>query len=677
MNIRYFRSSFVLIFALYGLLALLLLNDLWRTTVLPGAKYEGALSFFAVWWPWQAITENYDLVSHAYVLYPNDVNWFNWLSLPSSALFSLADIALPSLTAYTLLYPLYLSLGGAMAYGYWRAAGMVHGLAVLAGLVFAFNPVTYTLVSGGQVAWLGVFLIPLWLGLWDAYLRRPGLKRLVRVVLVLYALILMSPAWWNLILTWLLPYGVWRWWVTRETRVAAHSDGVLFGVILLAVFIGIFPLAALLNSTTTGRYPTPMPSLEMTLEQSAVLWGMMLVALLAVALWRPARDISPRQFWAGLVVLNAACWLVVGIRPLHIVNAWLVPDALPDVGGAILFLYPVVFGILSLALMAPQGLARLSLVIVMGAGLIGWLGGVPTQSLSHTDALASLAAEPEPYVVVVAPLATTDATQTTSFGIPWQAGMALAQVPLHHKRLAGGLVPALSPDYLTAYTTHPVWAYLGFRAVPGVDTPAGVARAWQTYVPRERIGYVMLDTTAAESWALDSLRGMLAWSGMFCHVDTLPPLEMWRARWHPAGCPDYRLSLGGPESSLATGEGWYAPESWGERAVRWAGPAQSATLTLWAVQPTDDLRLGLIINATPDIPDQSVSVSINGERRETLSLQTDWTTYYVLVPRELALQDDGQLTVTLTHEQTRSIQGRQLHAVYDDVWLETRSPDGP
>ncbi len=122
------------------------------------------------------------------------------------------------------------------------------------------------------------------------------------------------------------------------------------------------------------------------------------------------------------------------------------------------------------------------------------------------------------------------------------------------------------------------------------------------------------------------------------------------------------------DCGFAVGGGWHGAEYW-DRPVRWAGDADSSTLTLWVTNPASDYRLILRAQATADIPNQTVEVIANGESLGILPLESDWAEGEVTLPR-LTIAEGGLVALELKHAVRETLGGRNLTAVYESISLE-------
>ena len=193
----------------------------------------------------------------------------------------------------------------------------------------------------------------------------------------------------------------------------------------------------------------------------------------------------------------------------------------------------------------------------------------------------------------------------------------------------------------------------------------------QNEVRRIRLGYVVINRNDISPEFVTGLRGWLAWTRAFCQVAEVETengaVEFWRAAWHPAGCPPFVMDMSADYDFLAIGENWYPAEGEG---LRWAGPGESSTLTLWT-QPLADHRM--TVEASAPVP-QEVEFIINGDALGSYDISTEGGSFDLSVPAE-TVGRQGLLEIELRHQTSEAIEGRALTALYNSITLEVLNDD--
>jgi hypothetical protein len=682
----------------YFILAVILNAELLSDEKLVGENYSGSLAFWTSWFPPHALRYNLDLSYNAYSLYPIRTNLLPILSLPTSAMYTLLNIIFGSRLAFNLLFPLYLTLTAWLGCLWLRRQVDNAWLAILGGGVLAFNPLSFAIAERGEIALLGWWVFPLWMLAWDAFLERMTFRRLVLVVAGLYLTVLMSIQFWNLILTVLLPYALFRWYMLGCPG-GKLADYLLVGLLLFAALFLLYPASALLWSTYELRYAPIIITNGSSLPTTFFLVGLILLGLSLLLPWAA----SPRRrWWLAVIAVNGLLVWQVDFSPLTVLgNLFAVPHN-PELTHPALYGFPVILGGVVLLgqgihfligkerswlFIAPP--MRYSIYGGMAALVViasGWLGELPTTPAPSYNFYQTLAADPENYLVIDYPfgidslarrhgLATGE--DVSGYGVfgQWEiAGRSLLGMPEHHKRVLGGLTVSLTADALAPYHASALIQLLALGLDPAAPDIDAQVPTLKNEVIRWRAGYVLIHRDELPPEALDRLRGWFIWTDTFCYAGEENGVEVWRGTWHPAGCPAYTLNLGESAGDLAIGSGWQAGERWETGAVRWAGPALSSTLKLWITNPSSDYTLTIRAMSTDAIPDQSVEVFVNGESLGKVTLDADWADYQFTIPRLLIAQG-GLLNLELRHSRSQVVDGRELTAVYQWVRIEAATPN--
>ena len=121
------------------------------------------------------------------------------------------------------------------------------------------------------------------------------------------------------------------------------------------------------------------------------------------------------------------------------------------------------------------------------------------------------------------------------------------------------------------------------------------------------------------------------------------------------------LDLGEPGDDRFVGLGWYNAEDIGGVRARWAGEIQTSTLRV--ALPPRDIHVRFRAMAYPT--DQTVAVTVNGQRVSVVKLAEDWADYDITVPKSM-LNERSPNVITLTHARLESAFGRTGGKMSDD-----------
>jgi hypothetical protein len=688
---------------LYAALALAATLPLLRSDQLLGAEGQGGMGLWATWYPLHALRYNFDLSYSAYAVYPYPQNWLPALSLPNSLLYHLLNPLVGSPLAYHLLYPLALWAAALTMFVRLRGRPAAPSTwaddlpALLGGLIFAFNPLSHALVTQAALPLLGLFLLPLWMLVWDSFLAYPTSHRSILLAGVSYLGALWSLQGWGIAASLLLPYATYHWYrgkgaqadesLHQDGHPTRINDGLWLTGLLLAILLFIFPASALLWSTYELRY-SPL-SLWWPDEPTSWLWpvfvgagGLGLLIMLGLGILNPyppnplypvngergriftLLNLNWPWLWLGLGGLNALFYLLPDLAPLTLLGQLFAVPNLPALTSPPLFgLAALTCGLLALQSLPTRHYLSAWLAGMAVLGLMSWLLAPPaTTRLPVLTYHQTLADDPENYLVADLPLSLADAlTGATLLGDPFQAQRSMAMASQHHKRLWGGVGPEIiQADYFQQPLSRVLLGQLPRDHTQIIEVRRDVQR-WRT-------GYLIFWDDLQTEQDLNALRAWLTWTHTFCPVQREGAAEFWRAYWHPGGCPPYQIALGTGAGDWAIGAGWGASEQW-DRPVRWVGPDPNAVLTLWAASPAYDLNLTLRAQATGRIPGQEVSVWVNGQRAGQAALGADWAEPTFPIPRQW-IGEGGVLEIELRHAISVELDGRTLAAVYEWVALQ-------
>jgi hypothetical protein len=645
-------------------------------TALVGNQYVGSLGLWATWWPVHAFATNQSLGFTDYFLFPIQTNVFPLLSLLLTFVyFFLSRVFQPFLSYHlTLLICLWLNAISGYYFLRRKPVGEFDIYAFYGGLVIAFNPLTWVLASQGEFSLLAIFPLLWALINWGRLLKQPNLGNTILLVLSLYVTILTSIQFWNLLLTFFLVYAIW----TMPKKGTALFNWLLLAGLALLGAVAIYPLSNLLWSTYVPLYPSLDVWQGMT-DFNTLIWivfaGLAIVVRL-VTIWIPESWTSTTRFWIGIIVLHIVLYAAPQFAPLSLLGI----PRLFVLTRSIIFLFPIVIATIiiltdSLRLYKfPIQLPSYKQVILSVLGVIflsGWLLPLPRTSLPDTSLYALIGQDPENYTIIDFPIGVDSLARQRSLevqpneyptlGIEYRAGLTLAYMPWHEKRVVGGLANTLTNQDLEVYRNSAL-AQIAAFLTPSTDLFT-TAKTLREEFLSWRVGYIVIHPEDGDpTW----LRQWLVWTGTFCEVAHLDDTQLWRNRWHPDGCPDYKIDIGSANDKMALASGWYASEEWPEESVRWGGPEKRATFSFW-VEPSRSYRLHIRATA-PSVPNQQVEVWANRQRIGQFSPGSNWEEYVLTLPREI-IQTSGLVKVEFRHSEINTESGRSLTAAYDYVIL--------
>jgi hypothetical protein len=667
---------------LYCVVAIAVSRPVLGSGVALGQATESAPRYWAVWWPLQASTRYYDPAFTSYSLYPIELNWTAALSWPSTGFYAILRVGLESLQAFHWLLPIYLSLTAWASYLWLRQQAHSIVIPLLGGGLAAFNPITFGLAAQGDLALLGLFVIPLGLLAWDYFMLRPTWFRLSGVLLAWYSVLVMSIQYWNLLVLLVLPYAL----VSSRPRwnERLFVEKYLWLALLLLGLLLLHPLPLLLRASYSGEY-SAIEVWQGILQVAGWRWAILATLLGLISLWGVQASNAPfaqKRAWVALLGLNLLAFWQVGLAPLSVLaDVLAVPqvDLLSQNGviGWACLLWAVFMSLPALNHSLQRQPRRLQMGwwgvgLLAVAGLSGWNQPLPRQVVPVYQLYETIAEEPEDYVVIDYPFGLdslarryTPHAQHGPFFFAQEAGLAQFYAPLHRKKVLGGLALNLVDSEINYYRDHPLLQMLTFQPL---SLPLEQAvPAMRDEIQRQRIAYVFLHTERLAPEFQASLVGWLTWINGFCLVSQEGPLQLWQAQWHPNGCPPYQINLGdsaGLEATRAYESEWHLPEVYDGSLIRQMA-STSAQLDLWA---TANLPYQLTIVAASPRP-QSVEVILNGVPIGQLNLTPTLQGYPLALARN-AIQSNGQLHFQLVQttsnpSQAAFYQRFTLEALYE------------
>lgn len=456
----------------------------------------GAQNIWYLWWPQQALADNYLLAATDYASFSVENNLLGKLSLPSSMFFAGLDVFLSPVASYNSMAVLYVLLNViTTSYLIWEGTAKLVE-AALGGLLIAVSPLNLLILEYLGVAALGFFVLPLsWIA-WNKH--HAGDWHWGWFVACAYLTVLMSLQFANLlvILVIFILIGLRHTWRT-------HQTALMWICVIMGVLLFLHPLPDVWQATYFSRFP----ALEI-LQASTPLWltGAMLILLLLAAglTYSQQQSVSMWMAWGAVVG-----FLVIfpDLAPLSVL-AWLfnVPNV-PTLTDPLIYLYAVYFAAVLLATRYLAGLdtqrlgyAAMVLVAIISNVVIAGQFPPTREAVESLDIDWQVADDPENYIILEFP----------------PTASRLAAIPTHQKRL-------IDADYP-----------LNRALIDQAAVMPEIQNQFMADTQLARIGYVVIHTQQVSDTQQTALNSIL--EGLYCPVHTTTDLTVWRARWHPIGC---------------------------------------------------------------------------------------------------------------------------------------------
>jgi hypothetical protein len=660
-----------------------------------GKDFTGSLPLWATWWPEHAIANNYDMVSNHYAIYPIETNLLSLLSITTSVVYHALAPFLGPILAYNILLPLFLTLNGLFWYLFFnKQLRFKVSSSLIGAVIIAFNPISLNLANHGEFALLATFWFPIWFWRWDRFIKRPTLRNVVFAALCLYLIVLTSLQFWNIVLSFLL-LSVIVIVLKRSEIPGAFLDHLLVGALIFGVLFLLYPASALFWSTYGSIYEI----LEVWQGYIAydrsdlILMGIVAIGSVIPIFRRSSIRKSLYFFWLAFAVLNIMYALNIMPSTLEIIFHPI--QSIGDVTQSSVYLSIALAALTITALHSLETViknktASLRIVSLVAIPFIiaisGWFRDLPISPVFEYALHKQLAEENEDYLIAELPIGIDNlaysqrATESSDredlqrgavqFGSMLSARRTMAYVPYHHKRIMGGYTQSVYADEIQVYKANPLIQILTFQPIK--TNRAAMAREIREWVEAWRLGYIVIHRDEVSVDQIQELYKWLYWTNALCFIGEEEDLEIWRAGWHPEGCPPFVLAFGDRNYNFAIKSGWHAPEISSEGQVRWAGDQNSAKVQVW-MMPSSDFQLSLRA-AAPGIDDQHVEVVVNDQKIGDINLTDQMNVYKFPLSRGLFRQG-GFLTIELRHSRIESLQGRKLTAVYDYLSLSVLPSD--
>jgi hypothetical protein len=650
------------------------------STAIPGMKDgnpDFALFYWDLWWWQYAILHvgpdpfytNYILFPHALNLaYHTLVPFLGLLAIPLSAATSW-PVTVNILLIGSLVF------NGVALFAFLRHHAVPNGLAFLGGALYAFNSFSTLHISVLHLNMIPVGWLPAGLLASDWLVERPSWKSATLLGLVIYAAVMtdqLFAVWLPLLLLTYFFYRLVRIQASARKRIVAMS-AVTVVLLLVLLFIAplpqwlaghnvSYPLASLRTTQVRSLQLSDIISLPPRFADSerATLGLLLPIGVIAGLIW--GRGIRDRAFWLMMGLVGLILALGPTLQPFDFPLPYqIVHQAL---GG--LFRIParfVILAILSLIIAAAFSLAPLyARLSRAGRGLFilsvlmflaienQWYSPFPVFNMPDYRIYHRIGEDPAEYLVLEVPVGPDNAI-ADRFG----HGVELEYyAPIHHKRLINGAVSRGATGITGAYRQ---WPLITALAEEGPIPEWTAARDEFEMLSHDwDIRYVILHREMLSSeianWAVAFFNSQPNW----CLVDEEGPLLAYR-RNDAGAClasqlnppADGTIHPGDASSDRYLGPGWYPAENVGGQQARWTG-AQPMALLQVQLSPQ---AYQLALHAASFLPDQTVTVSVNGQQIAELPMGVDWAEYHVEVPASF-IPTAGRLTIALAASRSAS-----------------------
>jgi hypothetical protein len=246
--------------------------------------------------------------------------------------------------------------------------------------------------------------------------------------------------------------------------------------------------------------------------------------------------------------------------------------------------------------------------------------------------------------------------------------------PVHRKRLVNGTLSRVPWRELLYFEQESpaLGALTGGHEMDLLAAPRELGQLIDDWP----IGYVIVHQSRMPDaeYARDIV-AMLNLHESLCFYRAEQDLLIYRAHWHPDGCPprtppptegetdSYTLDLGTPGDTPYLGWYWYWREDVGGTPARWAGENDASSLR---VEVPPGAAYVMTLTATSFSDDQEVTVTVNGAQVGRFDVPASgWHERSVSLPADVV--GDGDLHIVLSHSRARTADGRSLTAAYSRV----------
>jgi hypothetical protein len=430
---------------------------------------------------------------------------------------------------------------------FFKRKGIPYLWALLASTAFVLSPWYSNTLAKADLISAGCWLLPLALIVWDFWIEQPSIKRAVLVILTLYLGVLCGVQNLLWVASFWLPYALWSFWQRQRAdgQFLPRAQGHLYGMGLgFLVLLLIYPLPGLVQALA-GNEPMYGPPLSGPILRSFVGWTL-----------RASPLIFGLVVATGFLVRSARAgrgWLVIGAVNVAI-GFGLIPDPLSMAAGALglpfrplaepdLFLGISLFAFLIYIALACQEMFQAGLNQNIRGGLI-WLAvlagivitdastfrSMPAHEVSVPSFYRMIASEPEDYILLEYPFGVSSLSDGRALGEAaylarysvWDLKRSMSGVTWYSEARNFDKIKAtafLFPDSLTDGNRDTAAQALGIAV-----------REW-------RIGYIVVHPELVSQAAQAAIARLINQSQALCPSVQRDGLIIYRAQWHPYGCP--------------------------------------------------------------------------------------------------------------------------------------------
>jgi hypothetical protein len=642
-------------------------------------------------------------------------------------LWALTEPLLGTISAMTVMFIAALTLNGTVFYAFLRSRGIANGWALAGGILFMLAPQIQIAVFWTNLNLLGWFWLPALMLVWDQIV---GIQRRTESqgqrpwfwVVVLGATV------WAMVLTDIqyplfavfvvLPYALWTIWRANELCKRLHL--IAYGLAAGAIGLGLLwlagPLPYLLRYDRTGLSSTPVErAVEIPFPQDflsyshpyeQVALGALPLGLVALGLLIHTRRhkysavetqrVPPgvtkdgQWFWLALTVppfiLAAGGFVTIGETTLTLPYVWLhnlfggqfrYPERF-----SMVFLIPaIIFALMMVSRVQLNRLLFAPVLIALIALDTRLYLPIPTRPAPQDYTFYhAMADERVDYVVVEVPTGSSSGE-----GIVGEREYSALQFygTVHGKRMVNGHIARVNTGhYWWMRTDDALMSWLGQRRLLETDV---VRQQLQDRILDWPIGYMVIhrDLIWRSGPTQQEIFGFLnQQDDLLCPVWVEGDAVVYRARWHPLGCPGrtpdenppgiYRLDIGANDDIGYLGWGWHEPEAVAGMSLRWMGEYPQTDVYVDLPAGSYTLRASLQAFHEP----RRISVLVNGQAiaQSTTITADSLREYAFFIPSDM-IGDGKHLQITLTYDMTLTPQSlgmgddlRQLAISAD--WLQ-------
>jgi len=627
-------------------------------------------------------------------------------------LWALPEPLLGTISAMTLVFIVALTLNGTVLYAFLRSRSITNGWALAGGILFMLAPQIQIAVFWTNLNLLGWFWLPALMLVWDQIVRiqrgegAKGQRTWFWVAVLgttVWAMVLTDIQYPLFAAFVVLPYALWTIWQADEPRKMLHliTYGLSAGAIGLALLWIAGPLPYLLKYDRAGLSSTPIErAVEIPFPQDflsyshpyeQVALGALPLGLVALGLLisirrrkyssvdmqrvQPGEVKDRKWFWLALTVppfiLAAGGFVTIGEMTFTLPYVWLhnlfggqfrYPERF-----SMVFLIPALtFALMMVSRAKLNRLLFAPVLIILIALDTRLYLPIPTRPAPQDYAFyQAMADESMDYVVVEVPTG-----GSSGEGIVGEREYSALQFygTIHGKRMVNGHIARVNTGhYWWMRTDDALMSWLGQRRLLEI---AVVRQQLQDRIHEWPIGYMVIhrDLIWRSGPTQQEIFGFLnQQDDLLCPVWVEGNAVVYRARWHPLGCPDrtpyeitpgtYRLDIGANDDVRYLGWGWHEPELVAGLTLRWMGEHPQTAVYMDLPPGSYTLRASLQAFHEP----RRISVLVSGQAvgQSTTIAADGLRDYTFFIPADM-IGDGKHLQIRLTYDRTLTPQSLGL-----------------